>query len=100
MSGGVLCGINCRLAPAMKGENRPRMLLYLLVGSLLLSTVLNFYFLLRLDARLDARLVDQALESQLLDPAITPQQPVPLQLPDKSPDNQPAPADTLLLIQP
>ena len=84
----------------MKGENRPRMLLYLLVGALLLSTVLNFYFLLRLDARLDARLVDQALESQLLDSAITPQQPVPLQLPDKSPDNQPAPADTLLLVQP
>ena len=76
------------------------MLLYLLVGALLLSTVLNFYFLLRLDARLDARLVDQALESQLLDSAITPQQPVPLQLPDKSPDNQPAPADTLLLVQP
>ena len=96
MSGGVLCGINCRLAPAMKGENRPRMLLYLLVGALLLSTVLNFYFLLRLDARL----VDQALESQLLDSAITPQQPVPLQLPDKSPDNQPVPADTLLLVQP
>ena len=84
----------------MKGENRPRMLLYLLVGALLLSTVLNFYFLLRLDARLDARLVDQALKSQLLDSAITPQQPVPLQLPDKSPDNQPAPADTLLLVQP
>ena len=76
------------------------MLLYLLVGALLLSTVLNFYFLLRLDARLDARLVDQALESQLLDPAITPQQPIPLQLPDKSPDNQSAPADTLLLVQP
>ena len=76
------------------------MLLYLLVGALLLSTMLNFYFLLRLDARLDARLVDQALESQLLDSAITPQQPVPLQLPDKSPDNQPAPADTLLLVQP
>ena len=76
------------------------MLLYLLVGALLLSTVLNFYFLLRLDARLDARLVDQALESQLLDSAITPQQPVPLQLPDKSPDNQPAPADTLLLVRP
>ena len=76
------------------------MLLYLLVGALLLSTVLNFYFLLRLDARLDARLVDQALESQLLDSAITPQQPVPLQLPDKSPDNQLAPADTLLLVQP
>ena len=76
------------------------MLLYLLVGALLLSTVLNFYFLLRLDARLDARLVDQALEFQLLDPAITPQQPVPLQLPDKSLDNQPAPADTLLLVQP
>jgi len=76
------------------------MLLYLLVGALLLSTVLNFYFLLRLDARLDARLVDQALESQLLDSAITPQQPVPLQLPDKSPDSQPAPADTLLLVQP
>ena len=100
MSGGVLGGINCRLAPAMKGENRPRMLLYLLVGALLLSTVLNFYFLLRLDARL----VNQALESQLLDPAIIPQQPVPLQSPDKSPDklpdNQPAPADTLLLVQP
>ena len=76
------------------------MLLYLLVGALLLSTVLNFYFLLRLDARLDARLVDQALESQLLDSAITPQQPVPLQLPDKSPDNQPVPVDTLLLVQP
>jgi hypothetical protein len=76
------------------------MLLYLLVGALLLSTVLNFYFLLRLDARLDARLVNQALESQLLDPAITPQQPVPLQLPDKSSDNQPAPADTLLLVRP
>jgi len=44
--------------------------------------------------------VDQALESQLLDSAITPQQPVPLQLPDKSPDSQPAPADTLLLVQP
>ena len=72
------------------------MLLYLLVGALLLSTVLKFYFLLRLDARL----VDQALESQLLDSAITPQQPVPLQLPDKSPDNQPVPADTLLLVQP
>ena len=80
----------------MKGENRPRMLLYLLVGALLLSTVLNFYFLLRLDARL----VDQALESQLLDPAITPQPLVPLQLPDKSPDNQPVPVDTLLLVQP
>ena len=72
------------------------MLLYLLVGALLLSTVLNFYFLLRLDARL----VNQALESQLLDPAIIPQQSVPLQLPDKLPDNQPAPADTLLLVQP
>ena len=72
------------------------MLLYLLVGALLLSTVLNFYFLLRLDARL----VNQALEYQLLDPTGAPQVPVPLQLPDKSPDNQPAPPDTLLLVRP
>ena len=72
MSRGVLCGVHCRLAPVMKGENRLRMLLYLLVGALLLSTVLNFYFLLQLDARL----ADQELETQLLNLAPSPQQPV------------------------
>ena len=49
----------------MKGEKRPQMLLYLLVGALLLSTVLNAYFLLRLDARL----ADQQVEAQLKAPA-------------------------------
>ena len=88
MSGGVLCGINCRLAPAMKGENRPRMLLYLLVGALLLSTVLNFYCLLQLDARL----ADQELETQLLNLAPSPQQPVA----QRGPAAPPPPADTLL----
>lgn len=48
--------------PAMKEERkRPWILLYLLVGVLLLSTGLNFYFLLRLDARME----DQELEAQL-----------------------------------
>ena len=49
----------------MKREKRPQMLLYLLVGALLLSTVLNAYFLLRLDARL----ADQQVEAQLKAPA-------------------------------
>ena len=79
MSAGVLCGLSYRPAPVVKGDARPRMLLYLLVGALLLSTVLNFYFLLRLDARQ----VDQELESQLQDHA--------QQLPAVSLQMQPAP---------
>ncbi|TGE29406.1 hypothetical protein [Hymenobacter metallicola] len=46
----------------MKGEKRPHMLLYLLVGALLLSTALNCYFLLQLDGRT----ADEELEAQLL----------------------------------
>ena len=87
MSRGVLCGVHRRPASAMKEEHRPRMLLYLLVGALLLSTALNFYFLLRLDARL----VDQEVETQLLDPAAGPQRPVLL----RRPARQQLPADTL-----
>jgi hypothetical protein len=61
----------------MKGEKRPQMLLYLLVGALLLSTALNAYFLLRLDARL----ADQQVEAQLDDPASREQRSVSLQPP-------------------
>lgn len=60
----------------MKGEKRPQMLLYLLVGALLLSTVLNCYFLLRLDARV----ADEELEAQLLRQTQT-RQDVSVQLP-------------------
>lgn len=51
MSRRVLCGLPCRQTVAMKREKRPWMLLYLLVGVLVLSTGLNFYFLLQLDNR-------------------------------------------------
>ncbi|MCC2546468.1 hypothetical protein LJY25_08435 [Hymenobacter sp. BT175] len=61
----------------MKGEKRPQMLLYLLIGALLLSTGLNAYFLLRLDARL----TDQQVEAQLHGLASEKQQSVSLQLP-------------------
>ena len=88
MSRGVLCGVHRRLASVMKGENRLRMLLCLLVGALLLSTVLNFYCLLQLDARL----ADQELETQLLNLAPSPQQPVA----QRGPAAPPPPADTLL----
>lgn len=45
----------------MKREKRPWMLLYLLVGVLVLSTGLNFYFLLQLDKRV----WDQEMETEL-----------------------------------
>ena len=92
MSRRVLCGVHCRPASAMKEEYRPRMLLCLLVGALLLSTALNFYFLLRLDARL----VDQEVEVQLLDPAASPQRPVLR----RRPARQQLPADTLYFDPP
>jgi hypothetical protein len=65
----------------MKGEKRPWILLYLLVGVLLLSTGLNFYFLLRLDAHLG----DQELEAQLHEHERDLQR-VSLQLPAAPPD--------------
>jgi hypothetical protein len=71
----------------MKGEKRPQMLLYLLVGALLLSTVLNFYFLLRLDARL----TDSELEAQLRQHA---QESLSLRLPEATS------ADTAQLLNP
>ncbi|MBF9221255.1 hypothetical protein [Hymenobacter ruricola] len=70
----------------MKGEKRPQMLLLLLVGALLLSTGLNFYFLLRLDARL----ADSELEAPLREPA-------PESLSLRTP---PAPADTARYLNP
>ena len=76
----------------MKGEKRPQMLLYLLLGALLLSTALNAYFLLRLDARL----ADQQVEAQLEDSASPEQQQsVSLQLPGAA-----APPDTVEKRQP
>ena len=66
----------------MKGDKRPQMLLYLLVGALLLSTALNAWFLLRLDARL----VDQQVEAQLQDSADGEQPSVSLQVPATSLD--------------
>lgn len=75
----------------MKGEKRPQMLLYLLVGALLLSTVLNAYFLLRLDARLD----DQQVEAQLKVPTAPEPPSVSLQPPGAT-----APPDTVGKRQP
>jgi hypothetical protein len=75
----------------MKGEKRPQMLLYLLVGALLLSTALNAYFLLRLDARL----ADQQVEAQLEAPVPPEQSSVSLQL-----LTAPAAPDTLRRRQP
>lgn len=71
----------------MKGtpEPRLRMLLYLLVGALLLSTALNFYCLLRLDTHT----YDQQLNAALLIPP----------LPD-SVGFRPARPDSLLATQP
>lgn len=92
MSWRVLCGVHSRLIPAMKADKRPQMLLYLLVGALLLSTALNAYFLLRLDARL----VDQQVEAQLQEhspageePSVTLQRPGPLAPSDTVPRRQP-----------
>lgn len=70
----------------MKGEKRPQMLLFLLVGALLLSTALNAYFLLRLDARL----ADQQVEAQLKAPTAPEQSTVSLQ-----PSGATAPPDTV-----
>ncbi|WP_310391888.1 hypothetical protein [Hymenobacter sp.] len=68
----------------MKREKRPWMLLYLLVGVLVLSTGLNFYFLLQLDNRvwdqeMKAELQDRATDAQ----SVTFRLPAaPLALPD------------------
>lgn len=67
----------------MKGKNRIRLLMALLLGTLLLSTGLNFYFLLRLDDRA----LGQDLETQLREPADTARlPPVSLRTPDPRPD--------------
>lgn len=55
----------------MKREKRPWILLYLLVGVLVLSTGLNFYFLLQLDNRVGdqemlVELQDNAPENEAL----------------------------------
>lgn len=54
----------------MKGEKRPQMLLYLLVGALLLSTALNAWFLLRLDGKLVEQelVLEQELRDQSKEP--------------------------------
>ncbi|MBF9239430.1 hypothetical protein I2I05_18705 [Hymenobacter sp. BT683] len=76
----------------MKGDHRPQILLYLLVGALLLSTALNAYFLLRLDANL----ADQQVQAQLQDDNPAREQPsVTLQLPAA-----PAPPDTVQELKP
>ena len=73
-----------------KSETRPRMLLYLLVGALLLSTAFNFYCLLRLETNA----YDQALETQL-------RVPTALLLPPDAPRPPgAAPPDSLLTAQP
>jgi len=64
----------------MKREKRPWMLLYLLVGVLVLSTGLNFYFLLQLDNRV----WDQQMKAELQDHA-TDAQSVTLRLPASPP---------------
>ena len=88
---GVLCGVTSRhTGPAMKGKNRIRLLIALLLGTLLLSTGLNFYFLLRLDDRA----LGQELETQLREPPDTARlPPVSLQIPS-------VPPDTMLLARP
>jgi hypothetical protein len=56
----------------MKREKRPWMLLYLLVGVLVLSTGLNFYFLLQLDNRVWDQELKQEFQDQAPDsPAVT-----------------------------
>ena len=88
---GVLCGVLSRhKGPAMKGKNRIRLLMALLLGTLLLSTGLNFYFLLRLDDRA----LGQDLETQLRESADTAHEPpVSLQMSGMPPD-------TVLLAHP
>lgn len=72
-----------------KGETRPWMLPYLLVGALLLSTGLNCYFLLRLDARLpDPEVV---VPAPMPAPAAADRRSVSLRLPGPPA----APADTV-----
>ena len=79
MSGRVLCGLPCRLVSAMKQEKRPWMLFCLLMGVLVLSTGLNFYFLLQLDNRV----WDQELRAELQSSA-SDSQAVTLRLPASS----------------
>ncbi|MFC6223039.1 hypothetical protein ACFP2F_07290 [Hymenobacter artigasi] len=71
-------------------QTRPRMLLYLLVGALVLSTAFNFYCLLRLETHA----FDQELEAQLRVPTALLLPPDSLQQPAA------APADSLLAAQP
>jgi Tfp pilus assembly protein PilO len=75
----------------MKREKRPWMLLYLLVGVLVLSTGLNFYFLLQLDNRVWDQEMQAELQEHVTDAqSVTLRRPAaPLGLPDTAAAPQP-----------
>ena len=75
----------------MKREKRPWMLLCLLVGVLLLSTGLNFYFLLQLNNRIGDQELKAEWQSLTLDSqAVTLRLPVPSAvLPDTTSASRP-----------